>query len=189
MVLRSNKASKATLSKSMESLTGGITLNFEQTSPELKEIMSATVAENVALISTITGTYLDNVQKSILRSITTGQGLKELIPSVEENLNSFAGDTHRKAINVALDQTRKAYNNINRQRMEKIGQKKFEWVHSGGGQHPRQLHIEMNGNIYSFDDLPIIDKKKGERGIPGQAINCKCTMLPVIEFNEVPNDD
>jgi len=67
--------------------------------------------------------------------------------------------------------------------MEKVGVKKFKWLHSGGGQKPRKDHIEMNGNIYSFDDLPVIDKRTGERGIPGQAINCRCRMAPVIEFD------
>jgi uncharacterized protein with gpF-like domain len=41
----------------------------------------------------------------------------------------------------------------------------------------------MDGKIFSFDDLPIIDRKTGERGIPGQAINCRCTMTPVYEFD------
>jgi uncharacterized protein with gpF-like domain len=42
----------------------------------------------------------------------------------------------------------------------------------------------MDGNVYSFDDPPIIDKNTGERGIPGQAINCRCFMVPVIEFED-----
>jgi len=37
--------------------------------------------------------------------------------------------------------------------------------------------------IFSFDDLPVIDRRSGERGIPGQAINCRCRMAPVIEFD------
>lgn len=189
MVNRTNKTSQNNLKSSMETLTGTVVLSFNQTSDDVKEIMAATVAENVSLIKTITGTYLDNVQKAVLRSITTGRGLADLIPAIEQNLVGFAGDTRRKAKNVALDQTRKAYNNINRQRMEQIGQKKFEWVHSGGGQRPRKDHIAMNGNIYSFDDLPVIVPKTGERGIPGQAINCMCTMIPVIEFNEVPKNE
>ena len=68
--------------------------------------------------------------------------------------------------------------------MEKLGLKKFEWLHSGGGHHPRPDHVAMSGNIYSFTSLPIIDSKTGERGIPGQAINCKCVMRPVIEFEQ-----
>jgi SPP1 gp7 family putative phage head morphogenesis protein len=97
-------------------------------------------------------------------------------------LQEYEGVTLRRARNIALDQTRKAYNNINKGRMQAIGVQKFEWVHSGGGQKPRELHIELDGQVFSFDDLPVIDERTGERGIPGQAINCRCTMVPVIEF-------
>jgi uncharacterized protein with gpF-like domain len=69
--------------------------------------------------------------------------------------------------------------------MQKIGIKKFKWRHSGGGAHPRPLHRNvLNGNIYSFDDPPVIDEKTGQRGFPGQLINCRCVMISVIEFDE-----
>jgi SPP1 gp7 family putative phage head morphogenesis protein len=104
-------------------------------------------------------------------------------------LQKYSVQSQRKVHLLALDQTRKAYNTINKQRMQAVGVKKFEWVHSGGGAHPRQSHIRMSGNIYSFDDLPVINEEQVERGyespqrgIPGQAINCGCTMIPIIVF-------
>ena len=42
----------------------------------------------------------------------------------------------------------------------------------------------LNGGIFDFDNLPVIDEKTGERGIPGQAINCKCRMRPIVEFEK-----
>lgn len=180
MVGRANKASKVALGESLKQLSGGLTIKTDFLTPGLKEVTKAAVVENVSLIKSIATEYLTNVQKAVMRSITNGSGLESLVP----NLQKYEGITYRKAKNIALDQTRKAYNSINAGRMKKIGIKKFEWVHSGGGQKPRQDHIDMSGNIYSFDDLPIIDKKTGERGIPGQAINCKCTMIPVTEYDE-----
>lgn len=180
MVEKSNRISASSLQNSLKTLSGGLVLNTKAITPELQQIMSANVTENVALIKSIGAEYLSKVQKTVMRSITTGQGLKTLVPA----LSKYEGISRRHAKNVALDQTRKAYNSINKSRMEKIGVKKFEWVHSGGGHEPRPDHIAMSGNIYSFDDLPVIEKRTGERGIPGQAINCGCTMIPVIEFNE-----
>lgn len=180
MVKTQLKNSRVSLAVSLKELSGGLTVKTNFLTGDLKEVVKSIVAENVSLIKSIADVYLSNVQKSVLRSITFGQGLKELIPQ----LTKFDGMSERHAKNVALDQTRKAYNSINRERMEKVGVKKFKWLHSGGGQKPRKDHIEMNGNIYSFDDLPVIDKKTGDRGIPGQAINCRCRMAPVIEFNE-----
>src|SRR5690606_26092523 len=136
--------------------------------------------ENVSLIKSIPEKYFTDVTGSVMRSITTGQGIKDLITQIEK----YDGITERRAKNIALDQTRKAYNMINKQRMMTAGFKKFKWLHSGGGQHPRKDHIAMNGNVYSFDDLPVIDKKTGERGIPSQLINCGCVMQPVYEFED-----
>lgn len=186
MVSGAIKVSKASLYQSLKQLSGGLSLKTGVVPEGMEDVAKASIEENVSLIKSIPQEYLKNVTGSVMRSITTGNGLADLVPEI----NTFAGQTERRARNIALDQTRKAYNSINKQRMQKIGVKKFEWIHSGGGQRPRKSHQAMNGNIYSFDNLPIINQeqvnngKAPERGIPGQAINCGCTMVPVIEFDD-----
>ena len=66
---------------------------------------------------------------AVMRSITTGEGLADLIPALDK-IEGIAG---RRAKNIALDQTRKAYAGISRQKLMSNGVKQFEWVHSGGG--------------------------------------------------------
>lgn len=179
MVDGAKKASASSLHSSLEQLSGGLSLKTSVVPAGMEEVAQASVYENVQLIKSIPTEYLDDVFGSVMRSITTGNGLADLIPA----LRKYDGITDRRAKNIALDQTRKAYNSINKQRLMAVGIKKFRWSHSAGGQTPRQDHIDMNGKIFSFDDLPIIDRKTGERGIPGQAINCRCTMTPVYEFD------
>lgn len=180
MVADADKASSKALHSSLQKLSGGMSLKTSLGSSELNEITKAAVAENVSLIKSIAQKYLTQVEGAVMRSITTGNGLQDLVPALEQ----YEGQTHRRAKNIALDQTRKAYNSINRGRMEALGVEKFMWHHSGGGAHPREDHIEMDGNIYGFDALPVIDPRTGERGIPGQAPNCRCTMSPVFEFDK-----
>lgn len=180
MVKASEATSKSTLHMSLKELSGGLSLKTDLLTSGLKTILTATVAENVSLIKSIPTQYMRDVAGTVFRAIQTGEGLADIVPKLAE----YEGVTLRRARNIALDQTRKTYNSINRERMTAVGIKKFEWIHSGGGQHPREDHIEMDGNVYSFDDLPIIDKRTGEHGIPGQAINCKCTMRPVVDFGE-----
>ena len=189
MVLGSDKASKSTLHQSLKELSGGLSIKTNINSGDIADAFTASVNVNVDLIKTMTGNYLESVKGAVNRSIQTGGDLETLIPNISKFLTSEARKTKNKAKNVALDQTRKAFNALNSARMQKIGVNKFEWVHSGGGQRPRKLHITpfpagLNGGIFSLDDLPIIDEKTGERGIPGQAINCKCVMRPIITFNE-----
>jgi SPP1 gp7 family putative phage head morphogenesis protein len=180
MLKANSTASAASLQSSLKKLSGGVTLKTNNISGQLKEILKASVNENVELIKSVGADYLSNVKKQVMRSITTGNGLADLVPA----LKRYKGITERHAKNMALDQTRKVYNSMNRSRMESANIKQFKWLHSGGGQHPRPDHVAMNGNIYSFDNLPVIVPKTGERGIPGQAINCKCTMTPVFTLGE-----
>jgi SPP1 gp7 family putative phage head morphogenesis protein len=178
MVKEAAAASRTQLHSSLQKMSGGMSLKTSVLdTPQLLNIYKASVTSNVALIKSIPSQYMDSVNGAVMRSITTGNGLQDLVPALEQ----YAGITHRRATNIALDQTRKAYNSINKGRMQDIGVEKFMWHHSGGGMHPREDHIQMDGNIYSFANLPVIDQNTGERGIPGQAVNCRCTMSPVFE--------
>lgn len=179
MVEGTAKASATALHSSLQQLSGGLSLKTKIMDSSLENIYKASVAENVSLIKSIPAQYLQKVEGAVMRSITTGNGLQDLVPALEQ----YEGQTHRRARNIALDQTRKAYNAINRGRMEAIGVQKFQWHHSGGGAHPREDHVQMDGEIYSFDDPPVIDARTGERGIPGQAPNCRCVMSPVFDFS------
>ena len=176
--------SKTTLGASLKQLSGGLTLKTGIVPEGMEDVSKSIVDENVSLIKSIPDKYMTDVSGSVYRSITTGQGLKDLVPAIEK----YNGITERRATNIALDQTRKAYNSINQQRMQAIGVKQFIWVHSYGGQSPRKSHMDIDGKVFSFDKIydeqadlgvPIAD-----RGIPGQAINCRCVMKPVIDFTE-----
>lgn len=185
MVDEANDASAADIERSLKELSGGLKLNTDILTNQMREFMSATVANNVSLIKSIPSEYFMDVQGAVLRSIADGKGLADLVPFLERQ----EGVQRRRAENIATDQTHKAYNGLNKGRMQQNGIKKFEWVHSGGGLYPREHHIDpapagLNHGIFSLDKLPIIDLSTGERGIPGQAINCRCTMVPVIDFED-----
>ena len=178
MMKDSNKASAAAMKGSLKKLSAGLTIKTDVISGTMKTIMKAQIAENVALIRSIPSQYFTQVQGSVMRSITTGNGLADLLPALQK----YDGITQRRAKLIATDQTRKAFSNLNHERMVNSGIKKFEWVHSGGGMEPRRLHLELNGKIFSLDDLPVIDEDTGERGIPGQLINCRCVSRPIVDF-------
>lgn len=173
-------SSAASLKASLKQLSGGLTLRTDLLTGDLKQVLNATITENVGLIRSIATQYLDGVQGAVMRSITTGNGLADLVPY----LKNHDGITLRRARIIARDQTRKAFSNINSERMKKIGITEYEWLHSAGGQKPRKLHVAMSGKIYSLEKPPVIDQKTGQRGKPGDLINCRCRMVPVIRFDE-----
>lgn len=185
MVNNADKASTTALHGSLKKLSGGLSLKTSFLTGPMNEVVTASIAENVALIKSIPQKYLQDVQGAVMRSITNGNGLADLQPFLEK----LEGSSIKRAKLIAEDQTKKVYANLNSARAQKIGVKQFEWVHSGGGAHPRELHESYDGQIFSFDDLPVIDDRTGEKGIPGQLINCRCTMVPVINFDNGGSND
>lgn len=176
-----NNASSSQVYSSIQQLSGGLSLSTKNLDGQLKDMLQATISENVQLIKTIPQRYLTQVQGAVMRSITTGNGLHDLVPF----LASQKDISHRQSQLMALDQTRKAMNNLSKGRMQNVGITEYMWVHTGGSAEPRPLHKNvLNGKVFSFDDPPVIDEKTGDTGIPGQAINCRCRMKPVISFKE-----
>jgi SPP1 gp7 family putative phage head morphogenesis protein len=183
MVDKTLKQSELNLAESLKKLTGGMTIKTGFFPEELADIVTASISENVSLIKSIPTKYLTDVTGSVMRSVTSGKGLKDLIPEI----NKYDGMTKRRAELLALDQTRKAYSSINAIRLDKLGVKKFKWLHSGGGQYPRPSHVKISGHVFSFANLEeeqaALGVPKEDRGLPAYPINCKCQMIPVIEFD------
>ncbi len=179
MVAQANKTSISALKGSLKDVSQEVTINSKRLPAALKETMKSAIADNVSLIRTIPEKYFSDVQGAVYRSITTGSGLKGLMPTLQK----YEGISYRRAKVIALDQTRKTYASINEQRMKELELPGFEWIHSGGGHEPRPSHVAMNGNYYKFSDLPIVNKDNPKepprRGMPGTEINCGCTARPI----------
>lgn len=182
MVDQANNASSANVFMSLKELSGGLSFKTKGVmTPVMREFLKATVAENVSLIKSIPSEYFRKIEGQVNRSIISGGGLQQLTEYFVEQ----HGVEERRAKTIAIDQTHKAYNGLNKGRMQAVGIKAFQWIHSGGGLHPRPHHLyDLNGKTFTWDKLPIIDLDSGERGIPGQAINCRCTMVPVVVFDK-----
>jgi SPP1 gp7 family putative phage head morphogenesis protein len=180
MMRRLERDAEQGLQRSLREVAEGFTLK-PNNPKNVQKAIDERIKDNVYYIKRIPQEYLESVRESVEQSVKAGgTGLEDLTKVMTERY----GEAKRHAKNVALDQTRKAYTAITVARMKDAGIKKYEWVHTGGSQEPRPLHLnELNGNIYDIDKPPIIDKRTGERGLPGQAINCRCTMRPIVTFD------
>lgn len=168
------------LGESLKDVSGGVTLKTDVVSGAVAEVMSAGVKQNVALIKSIPVDYFQKIQGDVMRSIATGRGMADLVTDIMAHGQS----TKKRADLIARDQTSKATTALNRARMQGLGIKQFEWLHSAGGKEPRPLHVQYDGQIFDLNNPPVIDERTGERGLPGQLINCRCRMVPVITFGE-----
>lgn len=178
MVSEVDKNTQTTVKNSLHKMTN-TWIDTKTLSSKTREVLKAGTEQAANYIKSIQYQYLTDVAGATYRSITDGEGLKDLVPALEK----YKGITKRRARNIALDQTRKTNATLAQSRMQQAGITKFKWVHSGGSKNPRENHQEWDGNIYSFDDLPY-DEVLKTRVYPGQAPYCRCTAVPVIEFND-----
>lgn len=181
MIERTLRNSAVTLNLSLKDASENLKIDTSFSNAQLEEVIKASTQEAANLIKVIPQRFLNDVQGQVMRSITTGKGMEDLVPYLTK---MYQGNVKR-ARNTALDQTRKAYQSINTTRLKSLGVKSFIWIHSGGGKVPRQEHIRMSGKEYRFDEPPVIGTMYGSdvHGLPGDLPNCRCICKPVINFD------
>ena len=168
---------------------------------EIRQVVNADIQYNVSLISSIAPQFHDRVLGSVMRSISGAGSIKQL--AIE--LKRYKDMTMRRAKMIANDQTRKVYTSITLHNCQRLGIQKMQWLHSGGGKHPRDYHLRkwdgksgledghpngLNGFLFDIDNPPVIQEeytdKSGKfheeiRGYPTDLPNCRCVMVAVIE--------
>lgn len=162
---------------------------------EIKQVVNASIEYNVSLISSIAPQYHERILGSIMRSISGVGSIKQLTNEIYR----YGNMSMRRAKLIANDQTRKIYGSITLHNCQRLGIRKMQWLHSGGGKYPRDLHLRkfngdyskypyvngLNGLIFDIDNPPVIQLQKGKlpevRGYPTELVGCKCMMRAVFE--------
>jgi uncharacterized protein with gpF-like domain len=155
---------------------GGFTVKFQIT-PAIRDIMAATVHENVELIKSIAPQYLTQVEGIVMRGVSAGRDAEVISFELQKRL----GVTRRRAALIARDQNNKATAAFLRARHLEIGITKAIWVHSGGGHQKRPSHVKASQDKVEYDIAKgwyDPDEKKWIQ--PGELINCKCISRPVV---------
>ena len=60
-----------------------------------------------------------------------------------------------------------------------IGMEAYVW-RTCGDEKVRDGHRALNGRVFKWDEPPIEDPHTGHRAHPGEAMNCRCTAIPLI---------
>jgi uncharacterized protein with gpF-like domain len=155
----------------------GFTVRFT-TTPAMRDVMRATVEQNVQLIKSIPQQYLTQVQGAVMRSVQTGRDLGSLSAELRQQF----GVTRKRAALISLDQNNKATSAMVKVRQMELGIEKGIWRHSHAGKEPRPTHLANDGKLFSvsrgwFDP----DPKVRRHIMPGELIRCRCFWQPVVE--------
>lgn len=180
----SGKAGKATQTSMMAQLKKvGFTVVFKPTRKSLAAY-SAVAAENIALIKSIPRKWHEQVEQQVWDAVRKGGDLATL----SDDLRKTYGSTLKRAALIARDQNAKAKATIERVRQMELGITRGIWMHSNAGKEPRPTHVAMDGKPYELS-TGMWDSDENENVHPGQLINCRCTMRPIIEGAEDDDED
>jgi uncharacterized protein with gpF-like domain len=154
----------------------GITVDLKLTRAA-REVIQATVHENVALIRSIGQEHLNAVEGIVMRSVAQGRDLE----TVSKALNHQFGVTKRRAALIARHQNNGATAHVVRMRQAEVGIEEAIWVHSGGGRHPRPTHVAAGKAKTRYDvKKGWYDPHEKKFIFPGELINCRCVSRSVV---------
>ena len=152
----------------------GWTVDFKLTAA-VRDVLNATVAENVSLIRSIPQRYLTDVEGAVMRSVVAGRDLGQL----SDVLRHDFGVTKRRAGLISLDQNNKISGAVQRVRFLELGIEKAVWRHSHAGKTYRRTHVANDGKEYDIGK-GWYDPDEGKFIRPGELVNCRCYSTPVL---------
>lgn len=158
---------------------GGFAIEWRMT-PAQREIIQATVEANVSLIKSIPAQHLGQVQQLVMQSVQTGRDLETLTKALEHQF----GVTKRRAAFIARDQNNKATAALRNARSIEIAgvDAEEQWVHSGGGRHPRPTHVAAGRERVRYRiSEGWYDPALKKHIWPGTEPNCRCVGRLVIK--------
>lgn len=155
----------------------GISVRFNMT-PAMRDVVAATVEQNVQLIKSIPQQFLTQVQGSVMRSVQAGRDVGGLVQELQQNF----GVTRRRAAFISLDQNNKATAALQKARQTELGIEEGIWIHSHAGKEPRPTHVKQHGKRFNiaegwFDPDPRVRR----RIMPGELIRCRCVWRVVVK--------
>lgn len=153
----------------------GFTVKFKPTRASINAYQMV-AAENIGLIKSIAAKYHTDVEQQVWTSVRNGGDLHTL----SVNLRKTYGITTRRAALIARDQNAKAKAVMERTRQMEVGFTRGIWLHSHAGKDPRPTHVKMDKKPYRLEK-GFYDTDEGEWVHPGQLINCRCSMRPILE--------
>lgn len=153
---------------------GGFAIEFKMTRAQ-RDVLNASIAENVSLIKSIPAQFLTQVEGSVYRAVTAGRDLKMLT----DDLRKHYGVTRRRAKFIALDQSNKVTASLNRARMIEIGIDQAVWRHSHAGKIPRPSHVAMDGKKYDVAK-GMYDSAVKKFVLPGELPRCRCFSRAIM---------
>ena len=166
-----------------KAINQAIGVNVALPGTDMSANVDAWAEENTALITNLAQSYLSKVTTAVNSGFRDGLSWRD----ISKNIQAETGVAKRRADLIARDQVATMNMQVTKQRAADLDVKQFVWRTmedqrvrgNPSGRYPKAnpSHYVRNGKTYNWSD------GAGARDtFPGQAINCRCFAMNVIEF-------
>lgn len=166
-----------------KAINQAIGVNVALPGTDMSANVDAWAEENTALITNLAQSYLSKITTAVNSGFRDGLSWRE----ISKNIRAETGVAKRRADLIARDQVATMNMQVTKQRAADLDVKQFVWRTmedqrvrgNPSGRYPKAnpSHYARNGKTYNWSD------GAGARDtFPGQAINCRCFAMNVIEF-------
>lgn len=166
-----------------KAINQAIGVNVALPGTDMSANIDAWAEENTALITNLAQSYLSKVTTAVNSGFRDGLSWRD----ISKNIQAETGVAKRRADLIARDQVATMNMQVTKQRAADLDIKQFVWRTmedqrvrgNPSGRYPKAKpsHYARNGKTYNWSD------GAGARDtFPGQAINCRCFAMNVIEF-------
>ena len=113
--------------------------------------------------------------------LNDGYSYKYIADAIQHNYSL----SQKRATFIARQESSLLLAEYNKAKMTKLGLNKYIWStakdekvrHDPNGED----HKILDGQVFSYDNPPYVDKTRGIRANPGERFNCRCLSIPLIE--------
>lgn len=144
-------------------------LKHQYISPRAAKEIPGLVDDMTGLITRMAADDLTRLREVIVEGLARRQS----IGAIEDTLRASRGFTAARAKRVALDQSIKVNQGVQRANARDLGIKTAVWVHVPGQYSSRKTHIAFNGKRFNVNE-GLFDSDVGEYTLPGVLPFCRC---------------
>lgn len=154
---------------------------IELISPKLTDFRANEIAKNYTenlnfWIKNWTDERIIKMRSAVGQMAIDGKSVQDISNYIEKEFNI----SKRHAKFLARNESAMATTSYLSAKYQEEGFTKFKWITNLDGRE-RPLHRKLNGQIFAFNNPPIIDERTGEKGLPAQTYNCRCGFVPVAD--------
>lgn len=154
---------------------------IELISPMLDDFRASEIVQNYVnnmdyWIKDFTEFEISKMRNELQQIILDGKSTKFIAEYIQKRYDI----NKRKALFLARNESALATTSYLIAKYQSEGINIYKWS-SSHDERVRELHRKLDGQVFTFDNPPIIDDRTQQRGHPAQTYNCRCVMIPQID--------